>query len=140
MEEISEHNRQLEGVVLAKRDTKKKSIKLRDRSVSSSSEELNGKQIDRPLIATKSQMKYNSEQQTKEGIDIEDIQRIKQSEKVTLRNDPDLAPLDVYRPKVQVNHDWVNYGLNMCFKKLHKFSFDPEQGGGPLAPNQLASS
>ena len=45
-------------------------------------------------------------------------------------------PLDVYVPKVQVAHDAVSFGLNMYFKKPHKFSMDPNQSGGPLAPNQ----
>ena len=44
-------------------------------------------------------------------------------------------PLDVYKPRVTVNHDTVSYGLNMYFKKPHKFSDNPEQSGGPLAPN-----
>jgi hypothetical protein len=34
-------------------------------------------------------------------------------------------PLDVYVPKVTVAHDTVSYGLNMYFKKPHKFSMDP---------------
>lgn len=50
-------------------------------------------------------------------------------------------PLPVYRPKIVVNHDdTVNFGLNMCFKKAHEFSEDPDQGGGPLAANQPFSS
>ena len=35
-------------------------------------------------------------------------------------------PLDVYKPRVNVNHDTVSYGLNMYFKKPHKFSSDPD--------------
>ena len=31
-------------------------------------------------------------------------------------------PLDVYKPRVNINHDTVSYGLNMYFKKPHKFS------------------
>ena len=45
-------------------------------------------------------------------------------------------PLDVYVPKITVSHDAVSFGLNMYFKKPHKFSMDPSQAGGPLAPNQ----
>ena len=35
-------------------------------------------------------------------------------------------PLDVYKPRVNINHDTVSYGLNMYFKKPHKFSQDPD--------------
>ena len=35
-------------------------------------------------------------------------------------------PLDVYKPRVNINHDVVSYGLNMYFKKPHKFSQDPD--------------
>ena len=45
-------------------------------------------------------------------------------------------PLDVYRPKINVNHECVSYGLNMYFKKPHKCSEDPDQAGGDLAQNQ----
>ena len=46
-------------------------------------------------------------------------------------------PEDIYRTKVKKNEDFtVNYGLNMYFKKAHRFSEDPEQAGGDLAPNQ----
>jgi len=34
-------------------------------------------------------------------------------------------PLDVYKPRITVNHDTVSYGLNMYFKKPHKFSENP---------------
>jgi hypothetical protein len=30
----------------------------------------------------------------------------------------------------------VNFGLNMYFKKVHKFGFEASQGEGNLAPNQ----
>ena len=42
---------------------------------------------------------------------------------------------DIYRPKLTVKHDSVNFGLNMYFKKYHEFSTDPDQAGGDLAPN-----
>ena len=45
-------------------------------------------------------------------------------------------PEDIYRPKLTVKHDCVNFGLNMYFKKYHEFSSDPDQAGGDLAPNQ----
>lgn len=45
-------------------------------------------------------------------------------------------PEDIYRPKLTVKHDTVNFGLNMYFKKYHEFSTDPDQAGGDLAPNQ----
>ena len=36
-------------------------------------------------------------------------------------------PLPVYKPKIVVNHDdTVNFGLNMCFKKAHEFSDEPD--------------
>ena len=44
-------------------------------------------------------------------------------------------PLEVYKPKVSTTYEYVNFGLNMYFKKPHKFSLDPGQGGGDLAPN-----
>ena len=34
-------------------------------------------------------------------------------------------PMDVYVPKIIVAHDTVSFGLNMYFKKAHKFSMDP---------------
>ena len=37
-----------------------------------------------------------------------------------------VPPLDVYKPRVNINHDTVSYGLNMYFKKPHKFSQDPD--------------
>ena len=46
-----------------------------------------------------------------------------------------LPPLDFCKPKVNVSHECISYGLNMYFKKPHSFSDDPEQGGGDLAPN-----
>lgn len=46
-----------------------------------------------------------------------------------------LPPLDFYKPKVNVSHECISYGLNMYFKKPHSFSEDPDQGGGDLAPN-----
>jgi hypothetical protein len=49
-------------------------------------------------------------------------------------------PEDIYRSKVRVKHECVNYGLNMYFKKAHEFSGDPDQAGGDLAPNQPFSS
>ena len=48
--------------------------------------------------------------------------------------------MDVYVPKVTVLHESVSYGLNMYFKKAHKFSMNPEQAGGPLAPNMVGLS
>ena len=42
--------------------------------------------------------------------------------------------LDVYKPRVTATDDCVNYGLNMYFKKPHKSSENPQQGGGDLAP------
>lgn len=44
-------------------------------------------------------------------------------------------PEDFYRSKVKVKHESVNYGLNMYFKKNHKWSDAPDQAGGDLAPN-----
>ena len=45
-------------------------------------------------------------------------------------------PLDLYKPKVSIpTHEKVNFGLNMYFKKVHKFGFGPNQGKGDLAPN-----
>lgn len=42
-------------------------------------------------------------------------------------NDLNLPPaLDVYKSKVSVVDDIVNYGLNMYFKKPHKASDDPQ--------------
>ena len=41
-----------------------------------------------------------------------------------------LPPLDFYKPKVNVRHECINYGLNMYFKKPCRFSADPDQGGG----------
>ena len=38
----------------------------------------------------------------------------------------ELPPMDFYKPKVNVNHDCVNYGLNMYFKKPHAFSWDDD--------------
>ena len=35
-------------------------------------------------------------------------------------------PLPVYKPKVTIDHDQVNFGLNMCFKKYDQFSWDKE--------------
>jgi hypothetical protein len=35
-------------------------------------------------------------------------------------------PMDVYVPKVTAAHDTVSFGLNMYFKKAHKFSMDPK--------------
>lgn len=61
----------------------------------------------------------------------------------TIKNDPNDVksalyppPEDIYRPKLTVKHDCVNFGLNMYFKKYHEFSSDPDQAGGDLAPNQ----
>ena len=51
-----------------------------------------------------------------------------------------LPPLDFCKPKVNVSHECISYGLNMYFKKPHSFSDDPEQGGGDLAPNQTFTS
>ena len=45
-------------------------------------------------------------------------------------------PEEIYRSKITVKHECVNYGLNMYFKKNHEFSQDPDQAGGDLAPNQ----
>ena len=43
---------------------------------------------------------------------------------------------DIYIPKKnKITHESVKYGLNMCFKKYHPFSSDPEQGGGELNSN-----
>lgn len=45
-------------------------------------------------------------------------------------------PEDIYIPKKnKITHESVKYGLNMCFKKYHPFSSDPEQGGGELNSN-----
>ena len=30
--------------------------------------------------------------------------------------------MDIYRPKIVVNHECINYGLNMYFKKPHRHS------------------
>lgn len=51
-----------------------------------------------------------------------------------------LPPLDFYKPKVNVSHECISFGLNMYFKKPHAFSDDPDQGGGDLAPNQTFTS
>ena len=56
--------------------------------------------------------------------DIAQNNPIKQA-KNNLAND-ELPPMDFYKPKVNVNHDCVNYGLNMYFKKPHAFSDDGE--------------
>mmetsp|Transcript_29053 Transcript_29053/g.43814 ORF Transcript_29053/g.43814 Transcript_29053/m.43814 type:complete len:146 (+) Transcript_29053:965-1402(+) len=45
-------------------------------------------------------------------------------------------PEEIYKSKITVKHECVNYGLNMCFKKNHEFSADTDQAGGDLAPNQ----
>ena len=54
-----------------------------------------------------------------------------------MQNKTSLPPLDFYKPpkKTVVPDQHVSYGINMCFKKPHAFSDDPDQGGGPLAPN-----
>ena len=45
--------------------------------------------------------------------------------------------MEIFKPKVSIAHEQkVNFGLNMYFKKAHKFGFDPSQGKGDLAPNQ----
>lgn len=45
-------------------------------------------------------------------------------------------PMDVYKPRVSTQqHDCLYYGLNMYFKKPHRFSEDPTQGGGDFAAN-----
>lgn len=44
-------------------------------------------------------------------------------------------PEEIYRSKVTVKHECVNYGLNMYFKSPHEFSADPDQAGGDLATN-----
>lgn len=49
-------------------------------------------------------------------------------------------PEEIYRTKVKAKNDVVNFGLNMYFKQPHKFSSDPDQAGGKLAPNQTFSS
>ena len=41
--------------------------------------------------------------------------------------------MDIYRPKIVVNHECINYGLNMYFKKPYKHSDNPDQGGGDFA-------
>jgi len=55
------------------------------------------------------------------------------------KNNPALysLPMEIFKPKVSISHEQkVNFGLNMYFKKAHKFGFDPSQGKGDLAPNQ----
>lgn len=57
--------------------------------------------------------------------------RFKQEDLEALKNeavnDLNLPPaLDVYKSKVSVVDDIVNYGLNMYFKKPHKASDDPQ--------------
>lgn len=45
-------------------------------------------------------------------------------------------PEDIYiSKKNKVTQESVKYGLNMCFKKYHMFSSDPNQGGGDLNAN-----
>ena len=43
--------------------------------------------------------------------------------------------MDVFRPPKNQASDHIAYGLNIYFKKPHKFSMDPDQGEGPLAAN-----
>jgi len=41
-----------------------------------------------------------------------------------------------FKESPNISHEQkVNFGLNMYFKKAHKFGFDPSQGKGDLAPN-----
>lgn len=66
------------------------------------------------------------------------IEELKDPEQKKISLDANLfpPPLDVYRPRVDPGkNDCVNYGLNMYFKKPHKFSEDPSQGGGEFAAN-----
>ena len=50
-------------------------------------------------------------------------------------------PEDIYIPKkTKVTQESVKFGLNMCFKKYHIWSPDPDQGGGELNANQGCSS
>lgn len=47
----------------------------------------------------------------------------------------DLQPEPLMRkPTVSQKDITVNTGLKICFKKAHKFSMDPNSGGGPLGP------
>ena len=48
--------------------------------------------------------------------------------------------MDVFRPPKNQTSDRISYGLNIYFKKPHRFSDDPSQGGGPFCPNQPYSS
>ena len=68
-------------------------------------------------------------------------QLLLQTEKLGLKlpkNESNLyhQPLELFKPKVTISHDKVNFGLNMYFKQVHKFGFAPNQGEGALAPNQ----
>jgi len=52
------------------------------------------------------------------------------------KNNPAEQPLEIYKPRIQVDQFIVKYGLNLCFKKYHKFSTNPDQGGGPFGERQ----
>lgn len=47
---------------------------------------------------------------------------------------------EILKQRVTQSDDYVNYGINMYFKQPHVFSWNPDQGGGELAPNQAYSS